>query len=441
MDPAMAPPAWREWRASRICVLAAERFSGCVMLMALAVAPVSAESDQGLFRGRFEIETTLENRYERLSNRDLDAATADDLTVFKPELSMDIRYRFGDRVSGFLSLDAERRFILDQGQDRSPEQDESALDLKELYLDIDDLWDRAGLRAGRQEFEDRREWLYDAELDGLRSFLELGGLVLEASATRENVVTDNLLEKREPGRVNHYFLLARFEPAAKHNVEAFYLVFDDRSDDANNPVFLGAQGHGWVTDALDYWFVLAQVRGREESTRLRGQGFDLGATYRFDTAWTPAITLGYAFGSGDSDEDDGINRNFRQTGLQDNMYRFNGVENFRYYGETLDPELSNLSIATVGFGIRPSRRSSIDLVYHRYHQAEAAEGRLRGARIRARADGESRDIGQEVDLILGYHELPQLRMRAQLGYFMPGKAFGEAPSDAYSVELGIEYTF
>jgi alginate production protein len=103
--------------------------------------------------------------------------------------------------------------------------------------------------------------------------------------------------------------------------------------------------------------------------------------------------------------------------------------------------LSNLSIATIGFGVRPSRRSSIDLVYHRYHQAEAVEGRLRGARVRARADGQSRDLGQAVDLILGYHEISNLRLRAKLGYLMPGKAFGETASDAYSVELGIEYDF
>jgi alginate production protein len=441
MDPTLIWPAWRDWRTPRLRTLAAERVAGCVMLMALAATPGYAEPERGAVWERLEVETTLETTFERLDNRDLDETTADALAVFKPELSLEIGYRFSERVSGFLRLDAERRFVVDQGRDRPPEQDESALDLKELYLDIHDLWSRARLRAGRQEFEDRREWLYDAELDGLRIFFERHGLALEASTTRENIVTENLLEKREPGRVNHYFLLARFQPAAKHDLEAFYLVFDDRSEDAENPVFLGVQGHGRVTDALDYWFALAQVRGREGSTRLRGQGFDLGATYRFDTGWTPAITVGYAFGSGDSDADDGIDRNFRQTGLQDNSYRFNGVENFRFYGETLDPELSNLSIATMGFGVRPSRRSSIDLVYHHYQQAEAVEGRLRGARVRARADGESRDLGQAVDLILGYHEISNLRLRARFGYFMPGQAFGETASDAYSVEFGVEYRF
>jgi alginate production protein len=441
MDPTLTWPAWRNWRTPRIRTLTADWVARCVMLMALATMPVYAESERESVWDRFEVETTLETRYEQLSNRDLDAATADELAVLTPELSVDIGYRFSDRVSGFLSLDVERRFIVDQGRGRTPEQNQSTLDLEEFYLDVHDLWDHATLRAGRQAFDDRREWLYDAELDGLRFIHEWNGFALEASATRENIVTENLLEKREPGRVNNYFLLARFKPAAQHDLEAFYLVFDDRSEDAENPVFLGLQGQGRVTDALDYWFVLAQVRGREGATRLRGQGFELGATHHFDTGWTPAITLGYAFGSGDSNPEDAVDRNFRQTGLQDNSYRFNGVENFQLYGETLDPELSNLSIITVGFGVRPSRRSSIDLVYHRYRQAEAVEGRLRGARIRARANGESRDLGQAVDLILGYHEISQLRLRAKLGYFLPGKAFGDTASDAYSVELGVEYQF
>ena len=284
---------------------------------------------------------------------------ADGLAVFKPELTVDVGYEFSDRVSGFLSLDLEEQFVMDQGRDRTPEQDQSAFDLKELYIDIHNLWAYATLRVGRQEFEDRREWLYDAELDGPRIFFARKGFGLEASVTRENIVSDNLLEKRELGQINNYFLLARYKQALKHELEAFYLVFDDRSGNAEDSVFLGLQGHGRITNALDYWFVLAQVRGRQGPTHLRGQGFDLGATYRFDTGWTPAITLGYALGSGDSDADDGLDRNFRQTELQDNAYRFNGVENFRLYGETLDSELSNLSIAPIGFGVRPSRRSSV----------------------------------------------------------------------------------
>ena len=62
---------------------------------------------------------------------------------------------------------------------------------------------------------------------------------------------------------------------------------------------------------------------------------------------------------------------FRQTGIQDNNDKFGGVTSFKYYGELLEPELSNLHILTAGIGRRFGRRMSLDLIYHNYRQDEA----------------------------------------------------------------------
>ncbi|MGI6657130.1 MAG: alginate export family protein [Desulfobulbus sp.] len=110
-------------------------------------------------------------------------------------------------------------------------------------------------------------------------------------------------------------------------------------------------------------------------------------------ALQPSLTVGYALGSGDR-KGGSVNRTFRQSGLQDNTCRFNGVEDFQMYGEVLDPELSNIGITTLAVGIRPSARSSLDLVHHLYRQDVGVSGRLPGARIRARATGKSRDLGR-----------------------------------------------
>ena len=37
--------------------------------------------------------------------------------------------------------------------------------------------------------------------------------------------------------------------------------------------------------------------------------------------------------------------------MQRNRGKFNGVVSFRYYGEVLDPELTNLRILTLGIGL------------------------------------------------------------------------------------------
>jgi alginate production protein len=408
-------------------------------------ATAAGEARDGSFGGRFEIvETTVESNFERLSSRDLDDSTEDGLSVLRSDLTLEIGYRASERIRAFSELELERQVIVSRGRDRSPESNRTELNLKQMYLDLEleNVTEGLSARIGRQEFQDRREWLYDEDLDGMRVFYRRNRLSLELSASRERLFTENLLQAEESeDRINNYVLYSTYRPTTDHRLSAYALVRDNISDDSDNPIFYGLSAGGVAADALDYWLELAHVRGRDGPDRLRGYGFDIGGTYRFDNSWRPSLTFSYAFGSGDSNSDDNVDRRFRQTGLEDNSYRFNGVENFRYYGETLNPELSNLSILTAGFGIRPSRRSSVDLVYHRYHQDVAASGRIEGARIRAAADGDSRDVGQAVDLILGYHEIPGLRLRAKLGYFKPGKAFGDVADDAYSVELGFEYNF
>ena len=108
-------------------------------------------------------------------------------------------------------------------------------------------------------------------------------------------------------------------------------------------VQLGLQAVGEAGDNLKFWANAAYVTGDSDegdgSHDIRGYGLDLVATYVPDLAWDPSVSLGFAFGSGDGDPDDGVDRNFRQTGLQANNANFNGVTRFKYYGEAFDPEL------------------------------------------------------------------------------------------------------
>jgi alginate production protein len=403
----------------------------------------AGESKDGSIWERFEVvETSIETNFEKLDNRDLDDTTADGLSVLRPELKVEIAYRASKRIQAFTELELESRLVVSRGRDRSRESNRTELNVKQLYVDFDDVAEGLSFRVGRQEFEDRREWLYDEDLDGVRVFDRRDRLSLELSASRERIFTEDLIDDDRPeDRINNYILYGSYRLNEGHRINAYTLRRDDLSNGSENPIFYGLSADDTVADTMDYWLELASVRGRDGSERLRGYGFDVGGTYRLEAPWQAALTLSHAFGSGDSDSDDNVDRRFRQTGLEDNSYRYNGVENFRYYGETLNPELSNLSILTAGFGIRPSRRSSVDLVYHRYHQDVVSSGRIPGARIRASANGDSRDVGEAVDLILGYHDIPGLRLRAKLGYFMPGKAFGDTADDAYSVELGVECKF
>ena len=82
----------------------------------------------------------------------------------------------------------------------------------------------------------------------------------------------------------------------------------------------------------------------------------------------PAFTFGYARGSADSELEPGLDRSFRQTGLQRNKVKYAGVESYRVYGEILDPELSNLEVGTFVVGFPLLRSSSLDFAAHLYRQ-------------------------------------------------------------------------
>ena len=204
---------------------------------------------------------------------------------------------------------------------------------------------------------------------------------------------------------------------------------------------------GEAGEQLKYWADAAFVGGdpgvdndQPNADDLRGHGLDAGATYVLEGPLEPSFTLSYAFGSGDSDPDDGTDRNFRQTGLQDNNARFNGVTSFKYYGELLEPELSNLKIFTAGVGVRPSRKTSIDLLYHRYRQ-DVAFDELRDSNLDEDPNGDSRALGEEIDLIVGVRKWHDIDVEFIAGHFSPGDAFPRNADSALFFNFEARYRF
>ena len=156
----------------------------------------------------------------------------------------------------------------------------------------------------------------------------------------------------------------------------------------------------------------------------------------------PALTLGFAFGSGDRNPDDGTDGTFRQTGLQDNEWDFGGATDFKYYGEVLDPELSNLAILTAGVGIRPSDKFSLDLVYHYYLQHRAAPRRFATpgstpSRPAAAGDSAARSISSSDSRRSGTTST----LKVAVGYFLPGAAFPESSGGAWVVRAEVQFRF
>ena len=384
----------------------------------------------------------LELTYDYQKNLGLDDRRDNDAATLVPELSLAFSFDPDPRFQAFLNVAVSRPAVWKIEAGETKPSEDVALELKEAFILLRSLPGGLSLQLGRQRFEDERQWLYDEELDAVRLWLHRGALTAELSLSRDGLVRKDLLSSAPQGdEINNYVLSASYRLLPDLTLEAYAIVRDDQAASRNRPVFLGVRSRGEPIEDLDYWFELGYVGGRDGSTRISGWGIDLGATYEWQIGPKPALTLGFAFGSGDGNPGDGTDRSFRQTGLQDNESDFGGATDFKYYGEALDPELSNLAIFTAGVGIRPSDKISVDLVYHYYLQHRASTT-LRNAGLEAEPSGRSRRLGSGVDLILGLQEIYDcLELKAVVGYFSPGAAFPERNGGAWVVRAEVQFRF
>jgi alginate production protein len=290
------------------------------------------------------------------------------------------------------------------------------------------------VQVGRQDFDEPREWIYDENLDGVRVIMTQKDLRVELSAS--TVLADGSRKRRETDNI---ILYVSNNNERKHL--AAYVVDQQRTGTVHDkPIHFGVRALGeWFPDQ-DVWAEWSLVRGYHDSTDYQGWAVDVGST------WSPAsldpvyVTMGFATTSGDDDVDDGRDTSFRQTGLHDNNGKWGGITSFRYYGELLDPELSNLSIWTLGVGARLTPKTSLDFVAHKYMQVDASDSMRDIGVDQKKLDGGSRDLGFEYDLILGSREWAPWQCELVFGSFRPGSAFADS-EEAWITKAQFRYRF
>jgi len=365
------------------------------------------------------------------NNRDLDSQDGDRDTTTNASLTLAGLYLSRPRV--FLpSFEFFGEVRLKRGvvrkEDRGKTQDETDIDFRKGFL----IWRRFyspsfRLQVGRQRFKDFREWVYDDNLDAIRLFYEEDRLELQLSYS-----TNVFDPEDENDEIKNIILYGIYDVWKKDKAAAYIVDRRGRFEEGEPGFHLRSLGISWKGKSIKkqrYWLEAAVVTGNENKKDVFGYGFDFGWTSRFKLPYKPALSIGYAYGSGDSNLDDNNDKNFRQTGLHDNSAKLRGLTRVEQYGELFEPELSNLMVSTLGIGIRPIKRASLDLVYHHFQQVwafQARENELRDVGIKEDPNGESRNLGDEIDLIFGWKMTKDLRLQAISAYFMPGAAFSDA---------------
>ena len=371
-------------------------------------------------------------------DQDLDKARRDNWSLFAPTFFGFLDWRpnswFSSRLEATLevpiSIQEEATVILPDGTVVPKTKYRTSVLIDQLYGTIKPTSDLE-LTLGRRNFEDPRLWLYDAALDAAIVGFKLADFRTEVSMSRENLVDADLLVNVPRGRVNNFIWYTEYRGFEDHKPAFYAIKRNDRTPAEGNFWMAGVRLMGRPRDEFNYWFDYGFNRGRDElNQKLRGSAYDVGGTYRWaKLPLSPALTLGYARGTGDGNPNDGQNHEFRQTGLQSNETRFAGLTQFKHYGETIDPEISNLKIFTAGIGFRVAPQVFVDVVHHRY-KLNAIADQIRNWALTAQMNQDdtalSRDVGHETDIILGFRNLFGIRrlgFEVRAGLFKPGRAF------------------
>lgn len=405
--------------------------------------PDEVRPDTGLGLGDFMVvHGELGSTFEWRDNFDLRDDLQRDRAVQEIAAVVEAGFDIERNVGAFVKLRSIYQIALvDEQNDLDLGENTS---FEEAFIVVDDApFKGMSLQVGRQDFDHGREWLFDHNLDAARLYLNFDDFEIQMAAA--TVMFDAATEDR---LVDNYLLAVKAEPFEKHEF-FFYGLHRMHGDFIDlDRTHVGASLNGKFGD-FEYWVDAGYAWGEEEKQDVGGWGVDFMAMYVWDKAFLePSVFAGFAHGSGDSDPADGSDGNFRQSGLHDNQMSLNGVTSFRYLGELVRPDLSNLSVLTFGIGLRPFDKTSIDLVFHRYWQVERYPifGQLGrpSTRLRLNPSGLDEDIGSEVDLIIGFEHLYPFEVKFIAGYFHPGDGMlqpvGPA-DDAWWVSLQLKINF
>ena len=355
------------------------------------------------------------------------------------------------------------------------------------FLERGEFWVRAeteslprwSFEVGRLHFEDERRWWWDAELDGLRLAWEGEHADLSVALAQEILPArsnESHVAASQEG-ILRILLEGAWNPFKEQTFEFFALHHSDRSaaqreglvlanrradpSDARltwaGARWMGAQHFGHE-GLMGYWLDGAYLTGNDTrgvyephapgesevtSVRrrsVRGWSFDAGAHLLLPLALEPRLFAGHAKGSGGSSNGP-RDHAFRQSGLAPNESGFGGVQRFPHYGLALNPELSNISITTLGVGITVAESSSLDLVYHHYRMVNTS-GELCASGLDLTLDGVHRNLGWGLDLVLALEERERLEFEFTAAYFQADKTLGtDANRSSVSAMGAVRWAF
>lgn len=183
-----------------------------------------------------------------------------------------------------------------------------------------------------------------------------------------------------------------------------------------------------------------------EERDVSGWAADLGL--RAQLVESPRWVVGMHGAVASGGDQPGKSDAFRQTQMESNRSRFTGTRSqVARFGEAVQPEWSNLKVATVYTALTDRDWWAANLLYHKYWLSDVA-GTVNSDLVEPGFTGTSDDLGESIDMVLGYYgsrdtgTWSDIDARIRAGVFFPGDAYGDdADSARHRVVLDVTKRF
>lgn len=204
-----------------------------------------------------------------------------------------------------------------------------------------------------------------------------------------------------------------------------------------SPFLIGARAELALIDSLETWVEGAYEWGPDgvaSSTEdISAFIVNLGGRYTLkDVQWTPVLNFNYIYASGGGNE-------------QQNAFRpwFDYMDG--YNGYLFSPLLSNIHIFNLGVSIKPYENTTLSIQGYYYRQADTVPGNpgiglignsnVDNGGVGYSPSGSSREIGYEIDTIIGYDYSKDVSLQLVYAAFIPDNAFTVYASDRVAHEV------
>jgi hypothetical protein len=391
-------------------------------------------------------------RGSRYEDTDLDQATRIDAarTFYDARAHATLSARRGG-VGGLVSLDLAGTDFDDGlilGNENPAINRPSGAGLRHLWIEY------AGAvtaRLGRQPARLGHSIVTHVARDAFRVWKDVGDWTLNAALVKGGETVVNAVSGEDDDLDAVALFVQRRIAASTLRIE-WARQFDSSPDDRfPEKQFLDVNASGSIGEAFSYRAEAAYLGGRPPDST--GESLDYEASVVFVEAHLdlgllePGLRAGR--GSGDDDPSDGVQGNFASLFLDETHFAYTNLfaDDIHGWDGTAGSLGRGAGFANVTFiqpRLRVSGTADLDVeasVTFLWATVERTVGTgPLGDRAPAGSDL-TRDLGLEFD-VTGTHALGDgATLGANLGWFAPGKVYGEGAADALKAEIWLEYGF